>query len=141
MPHDAPVNTVPTQAAGTLKPPPAVTVLFDVTDLGRTEAFYARLLGFRVAAVERAGLPYETRVMVSDRFPGVALFARRTFQRSVTGSTIGGVLQLGLREPELARRAVELEGQVTWVLPPVKGTPAKRVSFLDPDGYVIELFC
>jgi hypothetical protein len=31
--------------------------------------------------------------MLSDRYPGIALFARKTFQRPVAGATIGGVLR------------------------------------------------
>ncbi len=56
--------------------------------------------------------------MISDRYPGVALFARKAFQRPVSGVAIGGVLQIGLRDPDLVRRAVELQGRVTWVLAP-----------------------
>jgi catechol 2,3-dioxygenase-like lactoylglutathione lyase family enzyme len=144
MSHDAPVNTMPTQSAGSLRPTPAVTVALDVADLRRCATFYADILGFRVARTEREGLPYEAIAMVSDRYPGIALFARKTFQRPVVGSTIGGVLQIGLRDPDLARRIGELEGRVTWVLPPAApatpGADVTRVSFLDPDGYVVELF-
>ena len=144
MSHDAPVNTVPTQSAGSLQPVPAVTVVFDVANLERTEAFYSSLLGFRVVRTERVGLPYQTLVMVSDRYPGVALFARRTFQRPVAGSTIGGVVQIGLRDPDLPRTVTGLTGRVTWVLAPGAEQPARdpvtRVSFVDPDGFVIELF-
>lgn len=140
MSHDAPVNTMPTQSAGSLSPSPVVTIVFDVANLDRTAAFYAEHLGFRVVRTEREGVPYTTNVMVSERHPGVALFARKTFQRPVVGCVIGGVLQIGLRDPELAGRMASLEGRVKWVLAPVAGQDPQRVSFLDPDGYVIELF-
>jgi catechol 2,3-dioxygenase-like lactoylglutathione lyase family enzyme len=137
-PVEPPVDTVPTGAAAKLTPRVVATVFFDVADLERCTAFYCGVLGFRVARTERAGMVYETRVMVSDRYPGVALFARRTFQRPVLGSMIGGVVQVGLRDPDLAARATELEGRVAWVLAPGQGEG--RLSFLDPDGYVVELF-
>lgn len=150
MPHDAPVNTVPTQSAGALSPSIVATVVFDVADLQRSIRFYNEILGFRVASIERAGLPYETAVMVSDRYPSVALFARKTFQRPVIGSLVGSVIQIGLRDPSLTDFAAQLNGRVTWMLPPA-ASPATdasgsvsnvtRVSFLDPDGYVVELFC
>jgi catechol 2,3-dioxygenase-like lactoylglutathione lyase family enzyme len=136
----APVNTVPTQSAGSLHPPAHVTFVFDVADLDRTVGFYATL-GFRTDHVERAGLPYETRVLVSDRNPGVVLFARQSFQRPVVGSVTGGVVQIGLRDPELGARLAALEGRVTWVLAPDNAAgPVTRASFFDPDGYIIELF-
>ena len=135
---DAPVNIIPTDAAAGISPRVVATLAFDVADLDRSTAFYRDVLGFRVVLTERAGLIYETRAMASDRYPGVALFARKTFQRPVLGSMIGGVLQLGLREPDLSARADELDGKVTWVLAP--GQRDGRVSFLDPDGYVVELF-
>lgn len=144
MSHQAPVNTMPTQSAGSLRPTPAVTIAFDVADLQRCAAFYADILGFRVVRTEREGLPYQTIAMVSDRHPGVALFARRTFQRPVAGSTIGSILQIGLRDPDLARHVEEISDRVTWVLAPgAENHPdaqLTRVSFLDPDGYVVELF-
>lgn len=146
MSHPAPVNTVPTEAASGLTPPPVVMVVFDVGSLERTAEFYGRLLSFRVAAKERVGKPYETWTLTSDRYPGVALLTRRTFHRSVTGSSIGGVVQIGLREPELAAFVERAEGTVSWVyLPPGEaGAPERasvsRVSFLDPDGYIIELY-
>lgn len=136
----APVNTVPTQSAGSLRPPAQVTLVFDVADLERTVAFYA-VLGFRVDHTERAGLPYETRVLVNDRNPGVVLFARQSFQRPVVGSVIGSVVQIGLRDPELVQRLAALEGRVTWVLAPdASGGAVTRASFFDPDGYIVELF-
>jgi catechol 2,3-dioxygenase-like lactoylglutathione lyase family enzyme len=144
MSHDAPVNTMPTQAAGSLKPAPVVTIVFDVTSLERTAAFYGEFLGFRTVRTEREGLPYQTNVMTSDRHPGVALFARKTFQRPVSGACIGGVVQIGFRDPDLTRRIAELEGRVTWILAPgvQKSSDGEtfRVAFTDPDGYVVELF-
>jgi catechol 2,3-dioxygenase-like lactoylglutathione lyase family enzyme len=139
MAHDAPVNTVPTDAAGALQPAVGVTIVFDVADFGRTLAFYEGLLGFRAVRTERAGIAYETRVLVSERYPGVALFVRKSFQRPVIGSLIGSVVQIGFRDPALASRVQELEGKVRWVLPPAPD--ARRASFFDPDGYVVELFC
>lgn len=140
--HDAPVNTVPTQSAASLEPRVVVTIVFDVANLERTTAFYSSVLGFRVSHTERTGMAYETRVMVSDRYPGVALFARKSFQRPVLGSMIGSVLQVGLRDPDLGTRVNELDGRVAWVLAPGRWAPGDppRVSFMDPDGYVVELF-
>lgn len=139
MSNDAPVNTVPTDAAGTLEPQVGVTIVLDVTDHGRTLSFYKDFFAFEPVRTERAGMAYETKVLLSPRHPGVALFMRKSFQRPVVGNIIGGVLQIGLRDAALAQRIKELDGKVRWILPPAPG--ARRVSFLDPDGYTIELFC
>jgi catechol 2,3-dioxygenase-like lactoylglutathione lyase family enzyme len=121
--------------------PPRVAILFDVADLDRTCAYYESALGFRVVATERAGLPFQTRTLRSERYPALALKVRHSYRRPVVGSAPGGVVHIALREPDLARIARSLDGKVMWTVPPgPEGAPCTGVEFMDPDGYLIRLF-
>lgn len=125
-------------------PRPAVaSILFDVTNLERTCAFYLDTLGFRQVTSDRQGLPFETRTLECDQYPALALCVRQTYRRPVIGSQPGGFIALGLRTNNLKQAIESLKGRVTFM--PVSDAvaasgPLTKAQFLDPDGYVIELF-
>jgi catechol 2,3-dioxygenase-like lactoylglutathione lyase family enzyme len=123
-----------------------VRIHLDVTNLERSAAFYERALGFRVAFVHRQGVPYESWVLSSERHPGVLLVMRQSYRRPVVGSAPGGVTRLALHEPDLEARRAEIEGLVALIPPTDRGAPGSAagdgsyIEFLDPDGYVLELY-
>lgn len=128
-----------------LCPLPAVaSILFDVTDLERTCAFYLDTLGFQHVATEREGLPFETRTLECESYPTIALCVRRTYRRPVIGSQPGGFIALALRTRNVRQVIERIKDRVTLLLPvPLPAAEAGsivRAQFLDPDGYVIELF-
>ncbi|MGE3107025.1 MAG: VOC family protein [Phycisphaerales bacterium] len=120
--------------------PAVVSILFDVTKLDRTLAFYRDTLGFRHVSTDRKGLPFETWTLECDAYPMVALCARLTYRRPVVGSQPGGLVAIGLRTPSVRQALESLKGRVTFLTQVPETGPVTRAQFLDPDGYVIEIF-
>lgn len=116
-------------------------VTLDVTDLDRTCGFYERALGFRVVAVEREGEAYERRTLRSGSFPRAAIQLRSSYRRPAFGSAFGTMVCLSLRVDDVSVFAEreEVASRPAELRPPGLGTE-RAVRFLDPDGYVIELF-
>ncbi len=126
-----------------LCPLPAVaSILFDVTNLARTCEFYFETLGFRHVATQREGLPFETRTLECDRFPTIAVCVRQTYRRPVIGSQPGGFIMLALRTKNVRETIERIKDRTTIItmIPPDPAAQMPKAQFLDPDGYVIELF-
>ena len=120
-------------------------VAFDVEQLERSAAFYKSALGFEVQRTERAGLLHESRFLTSPLFGGVEIELRAAFGKRVFACQPGGVLRFGLAVPSLGDAIRLAAGKVRWVGPSPEAAPDEprdppRVRFIDPDGYVIELF-
>jgi len=126
----------------------AARLYFDVSDLKRSALFYERVLGFRVVGVYRRGLPYESWMLTRESHPGVMVVIRQSYRRPVVGSLPGGFTRLSLHEPDLAMRRAEIEKTVRVLPPSERAAPggataegaAAYLEFLDPDGYVLELY-
>jgi len=122
-------------------PLPAVaSILYDVRNLDRTCAFYSETLGFRHVHTDRKGLPFETRTLECPQYPTIALCVRQSYRRPVIGSQPGGFIAIALRTKNVREAAKALAGKVTFMTPIPESGPVAKVQFLDPDGYVLELF-
>lgn len=130
--------------------PGVVRIYLDVMDLDVSASFY-EVLGFRQVGVYRQGLPYESRMLRGETRPGLMLVMRQSYRRPVVGSLPGGVTRLALHEPDLATRRAEIEKVVRLLPPSDRASPAEPagaapsgapgyIEFLDPDGYLIELY-
>jgi len=58
----------------------------------------------------------------------------------VIGSQPGGFIAIALRTKNVREAAKALAGKVTFMTPIPESGPVAKVQFLDPDGYVLELF-
>jgi len=112
----------------------------DVSDLERSVGFYRDLLGFQQVGAGREGLPFESRTLQHADNQSTVLCLRRSYRRPVIGSQIGGFLALGLRVPDLRAAAERVKGKATLLTSIPETGPIAHFQFLDPDGYVIELF-
>jgi catechol 2,3-dioxygenase-like lactoylglutathione lyase family enzyme len=127
--------TVAGAVEGMVRP---VVVGLDVNNLEASCAFYRAGLGFEVAGVTRGGMIYETRTLVSGRWPWLALELRAAFGKRAVGSGPGGLLSIGLKVEAPGALLPGLLGVARWI-GPVPEAGCERLRFCDPDGYVIEI--
>lgn len=116
------------------------SIMYDVTDLDRSCAFYGETLGFRHVSTDRKDLPYEIRTLECDQYPALALCLRKSYRRPVIGSLPGGFIAIGLRVANVREAVARLTGKVSFLTQILPAGPLHKVQFFDPDGYVIELF-
>lgn len=117
-----------------------VGLTLDVNDLARSCDFYARVLGFEVVQVKRAGLIYEERLLRSPTVPRLSLTLRAAFGKRATGGGPGSILTISLAVPRRSELVGRLGATVKWIGPAPGQTDASpNPRFADPDGYQIEL--
>ncbi|MBX9737670.1 MAG: hypothetical protein K2X32_12170 [Phycisphaerales bacterium] len=119
----------------------AIVVAIDVTNLGTSEAFYGRLLGFERVNVVRQGLIFEERHLSSPRVPGFLLMLREAFGKRPIGTQPGSVLRIGFAVEGLAEAIRSSDPGVRWQNGrPADASALTHARLIDPDGYIVELF-
>lgn len=117
-----------------------VRISLDVQNLDESCAYWARLLGFRVVEIDRAGTLTESRDLECPEFPGVRMQFKSCWPRPVVGTALGSLRGLGFAVRDLPALVREFGEGLVWIQPPpADGSAYTRVIARDPNGYALEL--